>query len=178
MDSKQQIAQWDSTSSPHLLLVILTTEIFYGRIVFTHIAMYMKAHRSHITPPLRTHLSLLKVKHTKLKVSASSRLSLSPESPFKKTHTLTQRPRHDTTTSRLGQAMKGSMNNLTPNIIFPLAVMYTEGGLHAMCVWADTREVSIHFLCVPLYAERWLFQRCNVMCGSIIRAVGMTDTQP
>lgn len=102
-----------------------------------------------------------------------------PREPFQvDTHRLTQRPRHDTTTSRLGQAMKGSMNNLTPNIIFPLAVMYTEGGLHVMCVWADTREVSIHFLCVPLYAERWLFQRCNVMCGSIIRAVGMTDTQP
>ena len=34
-----------------------------------------------------------------------------------------------------------------------------------------------HFA-VALYAERWQFQQCNVMCGSVIGAVGMTDTQP
>lgn len=73
-----------------------------------------------------THLSLFKVNHTKVKVRSCSRLSLSPESLFKWKHTFTQRPRNDTTTSRLGQAMKGSMNNLTPNTIFSPPVMYTE----------------------------------------------------
>lgn len=77
------------------------------------------------------------------------------------------------------------MNNLTPNIIFPLAVMYTEGlaCLSDVCVSVvvcrDTFAMCIHLHFVhALYAERWLFQQCNVVCGSIIRAVGITDTQP
>lgn len=74
--------------------------------------------------------------------------------------------------------MKRSMSNLTPNIIFPLAVMYTERRARARYVCVYPR-VCIHLQSAyALYAERWLFQQCDVMCGSIIRAVGMTDTQP
>ncbi len=157
---------------------MLVPEIFYGQSLYLPIWPWTWKHTSHTSPTHTCHF--FKVKHTKLKVSACSRLSLSPESPFKWTHTLTRRPRHDTTTSRLGQAMNGSMNNLTPNIIFPLAVMYTERLACArdVCVCADTRAVCILHFVYALYAEKWLFQQCNVMCGSIIRAVGMTDTQP
>lgn len=75
--------------------------------------------------------------------------------------------------------MKGSMNNLTPNIIFPLAVMYTERPASApdVCL-LEILEQHVLRSVYALYAERWLFRQCNVMCGSIIRAVGMTDTQP
>lgn len=41
----------------------------------------MKTHHTH------TPVTFFKVKHAKLKVRASSRLSLSPEIPFKWTHT-------------------------------------------------------------------------------------------
>jgi len=72
--------------------------------------------------------------------------------------------------------MKGSMNNLTPNIIFPLAVMYTQTPASDVGVCCSL-YCHFHFA-VALYAERWQFQQCNVMCGSVIGAVGMTDTQP
>lgn len=70
-------------------------------------------------------------------------------------HTFIQRPRHDSTTSRLGQAMKRSMNNLTPNIIFPLAVMYTGGlvCLSDVCVYSVVCRCFCH-VCPPSFYAR------------------------
>lgn len=49
--------------------------------------------------------------------------------------------------------MKGSMNNLTPNIIFPLAVIYTENQhVHVMCVPA--RVCVSTFISCTLYMLR------------------------
>lgn len=73
-----------------------------------------------------------------------------------------------------GRALKGSMNNLTPNIIFPLAEMYTKGPVCVQyCVW---RLLSLLCEC-PI---RWQAATSvsNVMCGSIIRTLCRTDTQP
>lgn len=73
-----------------------------------------------------------------------------------------------------GQAPKGSMNNLTPNIIFPLAQMYTEG---LVC---DKYCVGM-LLSLPLWGPYTLTGATwvsNVMCGSIIRTMCRIDTQP
>lgn len=84
-----------------------------------------------------------------------------------------QRPRHDTETSSLGPALKGSMNNLTHNIIFPLAEMYTEGLVcFKYCAWLLLP--SAFGFGIPV-----LWQAvASVMWGRRVGCVCRTDTQP
>lgn len=83
------------------------------------------------TLPLPTRVTFESTR-AKLKVSAISRLCLFPR-------VLSNGHFHAETKTwhRDKQpALKGSMNNLTPNIIFPLAGMYTEGLVCSKyCVW-------------------------------------------
>lgn len=58
---------------------------------------------------------------------------------------------------RLGQAMKESMNNLTLNIIFPMAVMYTEW---AACAYDVCVQVLLWH--APVFAVRMPYMRREV----------------
>lgn len=46
-----------------------------------------------------------------------------------------------------------------------------------LCADAFATCVHLHFV-HGVSTERWLFHQCNMLCGSVIRAVGVIDTLP
>lgn len=102
------------SSTLDLPLVILIPETFYGHILYLPIWPCPWKHIAH------THTChFFKSETHQVKGQCPLKVVSFPLRALSSGHTHSERPRRHTTTSRLGQAMKGSMNNLTPNIIFP-----------------------------------------------------------